>query len=71
LSAHAPLQEFKAIHEVSVNTLVDEIQSEVTNVETIVVNDKKFIMACNHCDGNTSGTLMLKPSAQIHQKREK
>jgi len=40
--AHAPLQEFKAIHEVSVNTLVDEIQSEVTNVETFVVNDKKL-----------------------------
>jgi hypothetical protein len=40
--AHAPLQEFKAIHEVSVNTLVDEIQGEVQNVEKFVVSDKKL-----------------------------
>lgn len=40
--AHAPLQEFKAIHEVSVNTMVDEIQDEVKSVEKFVVADKKL-----------------------------
>jgi|GEM_PF-823154 len=38
--AHAPLAEFKAIHEVTVNTLVDEIQDEVTNVEAFMASDK-------------------------------
>lgn len=40
--AHAPLDEFKAIHEVSVNTLVDEIQNEVTDVATFAATDKRL-----------------------------
>lgn len=40
--AHAPLQEFKAIHEVSVHTLVDEIQSEVKMVEKFELPEKKL-----------------------------
>lgn len=40
--AHAPLQEFTAIHQVSLNTLVDEIQSEVKTVESFASGDKKL-----------------------------
>ena len=40
--AHAPLDEFKAIHEVSVNTLVDEIQGQVKTVESFASQDGKL-----------------------------
>lgn len=37
--ANAPLQEFKAIHEVTVNTLVDEIEQEIKTVQGFINAD--------------------------------
>jgi hypothetical protein len=33
--------------------------------------DKKFICACDYCDGNTSDSLMLEPAEQITQTRSR